>query len=216
MLKFSEELALLALDDKSGALRPMPERLFALVLAGAVLCELAFAKRIGASSDSVFLLSEESMGDSVCDDALGVLRNMGKAVPTAEALSEISAHVDFYISNIFSSLVSRGVLEKRGEKFLWIFRREKYSLASDSDLTAVKVRIERIIKNPESVPSGHDVIIISLMDCAGLSDSIFTRDELKTCSKRIRDVSKMDLIARSLSDTIARLHRAILDVIARI
>ena len=141
---------------------------------------------------------------------------MGKAVPTAEALSEISAHVDFYISNIFSSLVSRGVLEKRGEKFLWIFRREKYSLASDSDLTAVKVRIERIIKNPESVPSGHDVIIISLMDCAGLSDSIFTRDELKTCSKRIRDVSKMDLIARSLSDTIARLHRAILDVIARI
>ncbi len=216
MLKFSEELLLLALDENSGTLRAMPEKLFGLVLAGAVLCELAFAKRIGATEDCVFVSDPAPMGDFVCDDALSALSAMGGKASTADALSEISLRSDSYIASILNALVSRGVLAKHGERLLWIFDRKRYTLSSDSDLRAVKQRISRIVRNPDSVPSGHDVILVSLMDSAGLADSVFSPDEIKKFSPRIRAVAKMDLIARSLSETIARLHRAVINAIARI
>ena len=46
MLRFSEEVLLLALDEKTGRLHPLPERAIEFALAGAVLAELAAAKRI--------------------------------------------------------------------------------------------------------------------------------------------------------------------------
>jgi len=117
---------------------------------------------------------------------------------------------------ILLQLVKRGILQHKGRKFLWVSKRETHSPLVGADLNDVKSRIRAVVENPQAIPAWHDVIIISLMNCAGLSDSVFTPEQLDIYSDRIAAISKMDLLACALSGTIARLHRAIVDTIAEI
>ena len=59
-LRFSEELLLLALDDATGKLHPLPERALDLAIVGALLMELAFRNQIDTDNKNLTILNREA------------------------------------------------------------------------------------------------------------------------------------------------------------
>src|SRR5688500_2923667 len=69
-LTFVEELVLLGLDDRTGALLPTPVMGFNYALAGAVIADLALAGRIDTDLEQLTVLRPDATGDALLDNAL--------------------------------------------------------------------------------------------------------------------------------------------------
>ena len=70
MLRFADELILLLIDDKRGALIPIPEWSLSCALAGALLTDLALEGRIDTDPDSLSLLDATPLDDDLLDPVL--------------------------------------------------------------------------------------------------------------------------------------------------
>src|SRR6185295_5631890 len=69
-LTLVEEVVLLALDDTTGALRPMPVMAFNFALAGALISDLSLLNRIDTDPHQLMLLDSTPTGNRLLDGAL--------------------------------------------------------------------------------------------------------------------------------------------------
>jgi hypothetical protein len=60
------------------------------------------------------------------------------------------------------------------------------------------------------VPAPRDVVLISLASACQLLRSIFTDADLMKYSSRVAEVSKMDLIGRAVSKSVAEVQEAVM------
>ncbi len=119
MLRFAEEILLLALDEKSGRLHPLPERALEFALAGAVLAELAFIDRIDTDAKQLIIKDASPMGDPILDEALKYLPKDEPKLTIQKALARIALKADKLQDLLFAELVRKGILNQQEKKFLW-------------------------------------------------------------------------------------------------
>ena len=62
-----------------------------------------------------------------------------------------------------ASLVERGILERREEKFLWVFRARRYPMVDGKVEREAKRRIADVLFSDE-IPDPRDVALICLAD----------------------------------------------------
>jgi golgi phosphoprotein 3 len=209
MLTFPEEIVLLALDDKTGKFVDLPPLAMDQALAGAALLELAFQNRIDTDLTHLSLVSAKPTGEEMLDP---LLENIVTAKDKKDAkywVGVFSGDGEKIREKVLCRLVQRGVLKQEEKKILWVIPGRRYPMVNDQEEREVRKRIRSVVVDGE-VPGPRDVVLVSLASACQLLRSVFTDADLLKYSARIAEVSKMDLIGRAVSKSVAEVQEAVM------
>ena len=98
-------------------------------------------------------------------------------------------------------LVGQGILERREDRFLWVFKSRRYPMVDGEVQREVKLRIMGVLFSDE-IPDPRDIVIICLADACGIFKSIFSSQELDAVAPRIEQVRRLDLIGQAMTQAI--------------
>ena len=201
MLRFAEEIMLLLLDDEGERFLRVPNWSLRYALAGAVLMDLAMEDRIDTDPERLILVDPTPFGDDLLDPALAAV---AAATETRDArfwVEREANRADETREAAIESLVTRGILERREGRFLWVFRSRRYPLIDGKAEREVKLRIMEVLFS-DKVPTPRDVVIICLADACGIFTELLSRREVRLALPRIELIRSMDLIGRAVTAAI--------------
>ena len=200
-LTLVEELVLLALDDRSGRLRPMPVLAFSYALAGAQLSELALAGRIDTDPDKLTVLNAAATGDPLLDDALSLI-SAGPADETvAHWLGQLSLHSRQTEDTAIERLIERGVLKRSERKLFWVLGLRRYPTVDNHERIEVLTRLGQLILG-DDLPDPRDAILLGLLTGAQLAHHIFTGPTYEAHAERMAALARMDLVGRAVGSSV--------------
>lgn len=198
MITFAEETLALLLDDKTGAFLPIGKYALEHALVGGVLMDLAFADRIDTDPERLILIDASPTGNPMLDQALKRIGDSGETRDTAAWLEIISEEQGESVQEqAIESLIERGVLERREEKFLWVFRSRRYPMMDGELQREARQRVVGVLFSGD-IPDPRDIALICIADACGVLKTVFGDKELDDVSPRLDQLRKMDLIGREL------------------
>ncbi len=200
MLRFVEEIILLLLGDEDGRFANVPSWSLSYALAGAVLMDLAIEDRIDTDLEKLVVVDSSPLGDSLLDPALAEIAGREQR-DVSFWLERIANHADQIRDEALSRLVAKGILDRREDRFLWVFESRRYPAIDGKAEREVKLRIMGVLFSDE-IPHPRDVMVICLADACGIFGEILARHELEQVSGRIEQVRKLDLIGRAMTQAI--------------
>lgn len=200
MLRFAEEITLLALNDETGVMhRTVTRRAYDFAIAGALMMELAFINQVDTDADNVILVDTKPTGDPLLDEALATLKGLGAEPSIVDAIEALAAHAPGWEPRIFAGLVHKGILAEKEKKFLWMKGERTYPAINGKEETEVRTRIRMAILAQGAIPAPRDVAIIALMEATKLYRVVFIRSELAQCRGKISQFAKMDFIGQGIA-----------------
>ena len=200
ILRFAEEITLLLLNDDNGGFVHVPEWSLKYALAGGVLMDLALEDRIDTDLEKLILVDATPVGDTLLDPTLAEIEAGGQR--NARFWLEHTADRAYAIQEeALSRLVAQGILERRDDRFLWVFRSRRYPTIDGKAEQEVKLRIMGVLFSDE-IPYPRDVVIICLADACGIFRGLLSQQELDRASARIEQVRNLDLIGQAMSQAI--------------
>lgn len=200
-MRFAEEMMLLLLDDEGGRFRRVPEWSLRYALGGGVLMDLALEDRIDTDLERLILVDPSPVGDSLLDP---LLADIAAETETRDAkfwVERAAGRAGEIREEAIARLVERGVLERKEDRFLWVFRTRRYPLVDGHAEREVKLRIMEVLFSDE-VPDPRDIVIICLVDACGILKELLSAREIAHVTPRVEQVRKMDLIGRAVSKAI--------------
>jgi len=201
MLSFPEEIVLLLLDEKKGEFAPLPESVFAIVMGGAALMDLALRNRVDTDLEKLMLVDRTPLGDDILDDVLAGLAGIcGRQSEAAigEALYDAALDAEDYRTRALRRLIARGILKEENGRHLWVFRTRRYPVIDDSEQQEVRARLRQILFS-DDIPDPRDIVLICLIDACVLMGFVLGEDELEAATPRIEQLRKMDLIGQAVT-----------------
>ena len=211
MIRFVEEILLLVIDEEHGDLAPaFSARLLDIVVAGAVLMELALEERVDTDLERLVLVDSTPLEDELLDPTLADI-----------AAGPNDRHADFWLARTarrsseirdraLARLVERGILEaEAGGHFLSrvVAHSRRYPTRDGSTVEEVRLRIMRTLFSDE-IPDPRDVVLICLSDASGVLRRLLTPAERMRLRERIELMRSLDLIGRSVLAAIERERRS--------
>ena len=210
-LTLAEQLLLLALDDETGKLLPLPDRALDYALAGALLADLIRIGRIDVTRDSVTVL-DSSPVESVPED-LGLFDlNQANVTSLRGALSHLAGDAHGLRKRIIDQLVGKGVLLEEDKEFLWIFHYSRYPLADVTTELAVKQRLRNRIRDRKLPMSNSDHVLVSLIHACKMEHLLFSEVELTSYQERIEEITTSDRIGHAVIECLDEIQKAILEI----
>ena len=209
MLTFPEEIVLLSLDDKSGKFVDLPPLAMDQALAGAALLELAFQNRIDTDLTHLTLVNAKPTGEGMLDPLLERIVEAKDKKDAKYWVGVFSAEGEKLREKTLDRLVQRRIIKREEKRFLWVIPGRRYPMVNNQEEQEVRKRIQSVIAEGE-VPGPRDVVLISLSSACQLLRSVFSDADLLKYSARIAEVSKMDLIGRAVSKSVAEVQEAVM------
>jgi hypothetical protein len=201
MLRFSEEIMLLLLDDESGEFAHIPEWSLRYALAGAVLMDLALENRIDTDPKRLTLLDPTPVGDDLLDPTLESISKSTEVHDICHWIEHVAENAYSIRDKSMKRLILSGILESRDDRFMWVFRSRRYPIVDGKAEREVKLRIMEVLFS-DVIPDPRDIVIICLADACGIFRSLLSKQELKLASTRIEQVRKLDLIGQAVSQVV--------------
>ncbi len=208
MLRFSEEIMLLLLDDKGGRFVDLPTLSLEYALAGSVLMDLAMAGRIDTDLERLFVIDPTPLDDELLDPTLAKIAQAGESHDTAYWIKQMVADAERIRERSLARLVERGILKREEDRFLWVLRTRRYPIVDDTTVREVKLRIMGVILS-DDIPDARDIVIISLADACRIFEDLLSARELKAAAGRIDQVRKMDLIGREVAKAVSEIETSL-------
>jgi len=200
MLRFAEEITLLALNDETGVMhRTVSRRAYDYAIAGALMMELAFINQVDTDAEKIIMVDAKPTSDPLLDESLSVLKGLGHEPTIADAIEALAKRTPEFEPRIFASLVHKGILEEREKKFLWMKGERTYPMIDGKEEMEVQTRIRMTILAEGAIPAPRDVAIIALMEATKLYRVVFIRDELSSCRNKIHQFAQMDFIGQGIA-----------------
>ena len=200
-LTFAEEIMLLLLDDQSGRFEHLSGSTIRYALSGAVLMDLALLNRIDTDLNELVLLDSTPLEDPLFDPTLAAIKHAGQRHDARYWVERIGDLSDDIRETALDRLVERGILERKEDRFLWVFRSRRYPLIGGKAEREVKQRIMGVLFSDE-IPEPRDIVIICLANACGIFKKLLSPRELERASERIQQVRKLDLIGQAVSTAI--------------
>lgn len=208
MLRFSEEIMLLLLDDKGGRFIDVPTLSLEYALAGAVLMDLAMEGRIDTDPERLFVVDPTPLGDDLLDPVLARIVGSGEEQDTRHWIKDVAAGAETIREGSLARLVDRGILRREEDRFMWVLRTRRYPIDDHKAVREVKLRIMGVILS-DDIPDARDIIIISLADVCRIFEGLMSGRELKSAAPRIEQVRQMDLIGREVSKAVTEIETSL-------
>ena len=212
-LRFAEEIILLLLNDDDGRFARVPSWSMDYALAGAVLMDLALENRIDTDLERLVLVDSSPLDDTLLDPTLadiaaGEERNARYWVEhTANRAAEIREEA-------LNRLVDGGILERKDDRFLWVFQSRRYPMVDGKEEREVRLRLMSILFSDE-IPDPRDIVLLSLTDACGILRGMLSRRELNSASERIEQVRKLDLVGQATTQAIMDIEQFVATSVQR-
>ncbi len=201
MLRFAEEIMLLLLDDDGGEFVRVPEWSLQCALAGAVLMDLALENRIDTDLEQLVLVDSSPVGDDLLDPTLASIAQATEPHDSRYWIQHTAQDADRIRDQVLERLVERGILQRRDERFLWVFQSRRYPVVDGKADREVKLRIMGVLFSDE-IPDPRDIVIVCLAEACGLFRELLSRRELEHANARIEQVRKLDLIGQAVAQAV--------------
>ena len=211
MLSLSEEILLLALDDESGRLLPLPERALDIALAAAVIMGLHNEGRIQVNPPSVSVLNNTPTGDIIFDEMLKDIEKHPQSKLSGH-IHRVSGHANHIRKATLEGLVKKNILECKEEKIFWILPSKRYPVADNHEEVIAKERIRKVLIEGEQ-PKAWDIDMIALLDACDLLHTLFSKKELEAARERIKDIESRDPIGITVIEAIADVQHTFNEVL---
>ena len=210
MLRFAEEIILLLLDEERGELAPnLPPHSLNIVLAGAVLMDLALEDRIDTDLEQLMLVDSTPLEDDLLDPTLAAIAGESTVRDARFWVTHEAGRGDEIREKALARLASRGILEPVPEEFFFfsslVSRARRYPMIDGKTAEDVQLRVMRILFS-DDIPDPRDVVIICLADACGIFERLLSKEEQDQVRERIELVGQLDLIGRSVSRAIRELE----------
>jgi len=166
-----------------------------------VLMDLALENRIDTDLEKLFLVDATPVGNSLLDP---MLEEIARATETHDArywVEHAAGRAAEIRETALDRLVSKGILARQDERFLWVFRSRRYPVVDGKAEREVKLRIMEVLFS-DMIPDPRDIVIIALADACGIFKFLLSRRELKNVQQRIDEVRRMELIGRAVAEDI--------------
>jgi len=202
-LTFVEEILLLLLDDDSGAMKRVAPNVMELLLAGAILMDLALRGRLDCDLQRLVVVDSTPVGEEILD---GPLAEIVEAADEADARTwvvRLSARSKQVQEAALARLVERGILRVEDRSFLWVFGSRRYPMVDDREEREVKLRILDVLLS-DRIPAPRDVALICLADASNAFQVILSPRELRHAAARIELVRGFDLIGQAMGRAIQK------------
>jgi len=212
MLTLVEEIVLLMLRDDDGRFVPVSSWSMEYAIAAGVLMDLAMENRIDTDLEILILVDSTPIGDSLLDPTLADIAEVEKnSVEKNDAqfwLERTAPRVSAIRDEALSRLIDVGILERQDDRFMWVFKSRRYPTIDGKAVREVKLRIMGVLFSDE-IPDPRDVMIICLADACGIFKELLSSREIRQASERIEQVSRLELIGRSMSQAIREIELSI-------
>ena len=207
-LTIPEEILLLTIDQKSGETKVEDHKTLDVVLASAILMNLAMENRIDTDLEDLFYINSDFFGNVVLDDAIKEIRDKEKMENPVYWLTQLALKADEIKELIIASLIGKGVLKIESNKLLWVFKSRKYPVKDNTQIIEVRTRVRELVFSNE-IPDIRDMVILSLAHYGSMENFLFTHDESEKYKERIEQLAKMDLIGQAISKALLELSKKI-------
>ncbi len=201
MLRFAEEVLLLLLHDENGKFARVADWSLGYALAGGVLMDLALENRIDTDLEKLYLIDPTPVDDELLDSTLADIAAAEDKRDARFWVERTAGCADVIREQALDRLIRNGILERRDDRFLWVFKSRRYPAIDGKAEREVKLRIMGVLFSDE-IPSPRDIVIICLADACGLFGELLSRREAELASVRIEQVRKLDLIGQAMSQAI--------------
>ncbi len=208
MLRFSEEIMLLLLDDKGGRFIDVPTLSLEYALAGSILMDLAMEGRIDTDPEQLFVIDPSPIGDNLLDPILARIVQSEETYDTGYWIKHTVSDAESIREQSLARLVERGILRREEDRFMWVLRTRRYPIIDDKVVREVKLRILGVILSDE-IPDARDIIVISLADVCRIFEGLMSGRELKAAAPRIEQVRRMDLIGREVAKAVTEIESSL-------
>ena len=208
MLRFAEEVMLLLLHDENGRFERVPDWSLGYALGGGILMDLALENRIDTDLDNLILVDDTPLGDSLLDPTLADIAAAEDRRDARFWVERTAGRADEIREEALARLVKSGILEEQEDRFLWVFRSRRYPIVDGRAEREVKLRIMEVLFS-DDIPDPRDVVIICLADACALFRQLLSKQELERASKRIEQVTRLDLIGQAMSQAIRDIQLSI-------
>ena len=208
MLRFSEEIMLLLLDDKGGRFIDVPTLSLEYALAGSILMDLALEGRIDTDPERLFVIDPSPIGDDLLDPVLARISQSEETHDTGYWIKNTVGGAEEIRERSLVRLIDRGILRREDDRFMWVLRTRRYPIIDDKTVREVKLRIMGVILSDE-IPDVRDIIIMSLADVCRIFERLLSGRELKAAAARIEQVRRMDLIGREVAKAVTEIEASL-------
>ena len=151
---------------------PLPESVFAIVMGGAALMDLALHNRIDTDLERLTVVDRTPLGDDILDD---VLKGLGKGKSRTELIDRRcalrrrrSTPRSYRGARRCGELIARGILKAENGRHLWVFRTRRYPVIDDTEQQEVRTRLRQLILSND-IPDPRDVVLVCLIDACALA-----------------------------------------------
>jgi Golgi phosphoprotein 3 len=215
MLTMLEEVVLLAVDERNGGLRSTREFSTAYALVGAVIFDLALARRIDSDTEEIQIIDSTPTGNTTLDQ---VLEHMSKRpdLKTVKAwLEEIFHRRDDLEGEALQSLIAQGILRHEKSKLLWIIDVERFPLIDNKPQQHVKVRLAQAILS-DDIPETRDIMLVSIAEPCGLLPYVLSDGTIELRRHRIQTLCNLETISRKVMDAIVALESTLRQAMTKV
>ena len=212
MLRFAEEVMLLLLDDDGERFLRVPDWSLRYALGGAVLMDLAMEDRIDTDLEKLMLIDPTPLDDDILDPVLAEIVAETGTHDSRFWVERAGARAEAIREAAIDRLVVRGILERREDRFLWVFRSRRYPVVDGTAEREVKLRIMELLFS-DMIPTPRDVVIICLADACGIFTELLSRRELNHVTPRIRHLRQLDLIGQAVTAAVWDIEVSLAQVI---
>ena len=207
-LRFAEEIMLLLLHDHEGKFARVPGWSLDYALAGGVLMDLALENRIDTDLNTLVVLEDAPTGDDLLDPTLDDIAKTEGQHDARFWVERTAGYADDIRERALGRLEERGILERRDDRFLWVFRSRRYPVIDGRAEREVKLRIMGVLFS-DVIPEPRDVVIICLADACGILKELLSRREHEQAIARIEQVRKLDLIGQAMAQAISDIELSV-------
>ena len=202
-LTFVEEILLLLLDDESGAMKRVAPNVMELLVAGAILMDLALRGRLDCDLQRLVVVDSTPVGEEILDGPLAAIVEAADEADARTWVVRLSARSKQVQEAALARLVERGILRVEDRSFLWVFGSRRYPMIDDREEREVKLRILDVLLS-DRIPAPRDVALICLADASNAFQVILSPQELRHAAARIELVRGFDLIGQAMGRAIQK------------
>lgn len=200
-IRFAEEILLLILDEENGDLPPSySEHLLNVVVAGAVLMDLALEGRIDTDLKKLLLVDTTPLEDELLDPTLADIATGPDDRGADYWLARTAERGKEIRECALARLLENGILESDGDGMFFsaaVSRSRRYPTRDGRQIEEARLRIMRVLFSDE-IPDPRDVVLICLSDASGVLERLLSPREGIQLRERIEQIRKLDLIGRFL------------------
>ena len=203
-MTITEEIVILIMDRETGTFRhALSEHHRDLVIAGAVLMDLALENRIDTDPQRLLLLDPAALHDNILDP---VLDDIAAATETREPawwLDRVARRSHEILDKAITRLSDRGILS-RGEdggifRSRLVSRLRRYATINGEVRDDIETRVLRTVLG-DDIPDARDTLIVALASACNVFEAMLTAEELAEARDRIILLSRLELMGRIVAD----------------